>query len=293
MEKSLGQQLLHDKKLIQASCFFASHIPKSIRLQWSDSFPKAEHRLQESKLKDSAIFLVLSQNCDIACRNDVNDSAIELAICKKIKERDVFPGNSFVKSVRKLHFHAKGNWYEANVDYILTVKKAELLEQIQNTPSLALIQLNSEFAKCIPVWRANRYLRSALPDSFNDKLERVLTKHILNIEKIAESNQLEFSSYIRAFYIYVDPIDEAETYSFEFFALLRDDISDKTFTALQDSIELMAEDLVADSGYVDISDIYTGRENNTTVAYLTRLTRLNLDHSSLSADDDDTGPKEL
>ncbi|MCG9723386.1 hypothetical protein [Shewanella sp. Isolate7] len=287
---SNGQILLHNKKLVQASCFLASQIPDEKRLEWSQSFAKAHLRNDHSKLKATSVFLVLSQNCDIACPNDEIETCIELVICKKIRSKDVHQGNSFVKSVRKLHFKLGENYYEANVDYILTVEKGELLNVINEKDDFTLLQLDREYEISVPVWRANRYLRSAFPDSFNAAFFPILHNHILDIEAEAKAEEgTEYSSFIRAIYIWLDSNEERESYEFDIFALLRDETSDKSVSAIQDKIETLAEELATSAGYEDKSDIYAGTESTVTVGYLTKFVRLNLDYLSLSQSDIDTG----
>ena len=77
---SNGQKLLFEHGIKQATCFHASLIEKEVRIAWTDSFSKFKHRGIASKISDSTIFLVLSQNCDIAAYNDGLESAIELLV---------------------------------------------------------------------------------------------------------------------------------------------------------------------------------------------------------------------
>ena len=291
-ELSVGQQLLHNKKLEQASCFLASNVPMEKRLEWSDSFPKKVIRRDCTKLKDTSLFLVLSQNCDIACRQDHLDSAVELVVCKKIREKDVSLGSSFVKSVRRLHFKAADNWYEANVDYILTVEKPDLFQLINTTTDFELITLSDEYIKSIPLWRSNRYQRSALPDAFNNQLEPVLKNHLADIEDKARATEAGISSYIRAIYIWLSSQEELGYYEFEIFALMRDETENSVLTDVQDAIEEMATELAQNSGFQDESSMYADRAKNTYISYLTRFVRLNLDSHSLANGDDDTGPED-
>ena len=289
-ELSFGQILLHNKKLKQASCFFASQIPQEKRKEWSESFLKKALRGSTSKLKDTSLFLVLSQNCDIACRTDNIDSAVEVVICKKIRDKDVYAGNSFVKSVRKLQFKVGDNWYEANIDYILHLDKQDLLETIEAIEEFKIISLMDEFAISVPIWRANRYMRSALPDNFNIQLEPVLMKYIKPIEEAGSVEITKgFSSYIKALYVWVDSFEEKASYAFDFFALLRDDTPPEVLTKIQDIIESMASELEEEAGYKDDSDVYAGMGSNTLVSYLTKFVRLNLDSHSLSKGDSDLG----
>ncbi len=82
---------------------------------------------------------------------------------------------------------------------------------------------------------------------------------------------------------------EADCYDFEIFALLRDDVSDETFSAIQDLIEALAEDLSEASGFNDVSENYADRDSHTFVSYRTRFVKLNLDSESLMSGDSDTG----
>lgn len=294
MDKQLskGQELFHVKKIYQASCFPVSCISMDKRLEWSDSFSKKQLRNDPKRFKENSLFLVLSQNCDIACNIDSNDSTIEIAVCKNIKQKEVFAGNTFVKSVRKFQFVANDVWYEANVDYILHVDKHDLLETISNSATFELTILADEFAKSVPFWRANRYLRSAFPDKFNIKLHPVLDKHLEFIESAATPREkLDFSSYIRAIYVWINSFEELDFYEYDIFALLRDDTPNEILSEIQDKIENMANELSEISGYDDKSEVYAGKENTTFVSYLTKFVRLNLDNHSLSKGDEDTGPE--
>jgi len=296
---SAGQKLLHSFKVVQASCFPMEIISQEKRLEWSDSFAKSKYRQDIKKLKDSAMLLVLSQNCDIACSNDCLDSSVELVVCKKIKSKDVSPASSFVHSVRKLPFEYDGNWFEANVDYILTVDKADLLETLSERLKFEPLSLAPLFARTVPIWRANRYNRSALPDEFNNKFFPLLRGEKGNegfLDQLAEVSKPDcsesYASFIRAFYYWLDTDEEVDSYRFEFFALVKDDVSNEILSSIQEVIEQMADELVAVAGYDDDSEIYAGREKDTTVAYLTRLKRFNLDSHSLSNDDDDLSPED-
>lgn len=91
----------------QAVGFHASFIDMKTRLVWSESFPKTKYRRIESKVSDSTFFLVISQNCDIAAHRDDLDSAIELAVCKSIKEKSVTNRNQFAISFDAFNFSLK------------------------------------------------------------------------------------------------------------------------------------------------------------------------------------------
>lgn len=288
-ELSCGQQLFHNKKLEQASCFFIDLIEQSDRIEWLDSLPKKDLRSKTKKTKDGTLCVILSQNCDIACSRDDLDDCIEIAFCQKINPKQVHSGNQFTKSVRKFQFKFQGNNYEASVDYIATVKKQSLMKIIDEKTDLNIFQLDKDFKLALPFWRANRYFRSALPDSFNGKLSQILDKYIAELESVAanELPEYDFSSFIKGFYLNLDSMEEKEFYQFEFFFLLRDEVTSELQSTIQEIVERFAEEFAELSGYEDHSSMYADTETNTNVKYLTSLIRFNVDSYSLKKGDAD------
>ena len=283
---SQGQTLFHDALLRQGSYFRVSDVGRDVCLSWLESLPRVDLRKRQKLMPQDALLAVISQDCDIACRTDSADPCIELCVLKPIKDRDVFHGNQFVHSVRKLQILVEGQWFEARVEAIVTVQKAELVEVLAGVPLFVLSEFDRQ---CVVRWRANRYSRTALPDKFNEQLFSVLGPALPEIDKAARIEGEDGKSYIRALYIWIDSLAEADCYDFEIFALLRDDVSDKTFSAIQDLIEALAEGLSEASGFNDVSENYADRDSRTFVSYLTRFVKLNLDSESLKSGDSDTG----
>ncbi|MFP3977332.1 hypothetical protein [Marinobacter sp. KMM 10035] len=255
-------------------------------MSWLDSLPRADLRKRHKLMPENALLVVISQDCDIACRADSADPCIELCVFRPIKSRDVFHGNQFVHSVRKLQLVVEGQWFEAKVEAIVTVQKAELAEVLAGV----CLSVLSEFDRqCVVRWRANRYSRTALPDQFNEQLFKVLEPALPKIDEAARIEGYEGKSYIRALYVWIDSLVEADCYDFEIFALLRDDVGDEVFSAIQDLIEELAVSLSDVSGFNDVSENYVDRDSHTFVSYLTRFVKLNLDSESLKSGDSDTG----
>ncbi|HCQ9865999.1 MULTISPECIES: hypothetical protein [Acinetobacter calcoaceticus/baumannii complex] len=290
--KSCGQQLFHDKKLKQASCFFGNLINEDIRKVWLNSLPKPELRTKIKKFKDDVLCVILSQDCDIACNKDENDDSVEIALCQPIKEKNVFVGNQFVRSVRKFQFLFQTKNYEAQVDYILTVKKIDLLNIINSFPDNSIFNLDYEYKIALPYWRSNRYLRSALPDKFNEALSPLLEEYIPRLTEKSNVDKTIFgySSLIKAFYVNINSLEELNVYDFEFFFLLRDETPNEILSEIQDIVEEMAENFSKTSGFNDTSEIFVGKESSTTVGYLSSLIRFNVDHYSLKQGDVDFSP---
>lgn len=266
----------------QAVCLRAADIDKDLRNSWVDSYPKKKNRAKP--IPDNALLLVLSQDCDIAA-SDNDDNSIELALCKPINDSKVWDPNKFAHSVRKLHFQCDSKWYEAKVDYILTVEKKFLLGAYKSK-KYEVLELSESDAKVIPVWRANRYSRVGLPDEFNRYLSLILKSHIEQIQETSKASGCAFPSYVFALYVRVEKVEGSEALKFEFFALLRKQATDDLLIEIQDIVEALANSLEEMSGFRDVSTVYAGRENNTTVDYLSGLSRLNLDNESLKNGDD-------
>jgi hypothetical protein len=289
---SAGQKLFHELAIRQSSYIKASEIPEDVRDYWIDSRTNCELRAvnKKTKITDLSLLVMTSQNCDIACTNDDLDSTVEFAIFKPIKAKQVFLGNQFVKSVRKLQIQLDEQWFEAKVEHLITVKKSNLCELL--TEKTKVYVLPEIYERSVPLWRANRYLRTALPDMFNTALFPVLNEHLSDLERVASKE--ESGSYIRALYIWLNTLEEVDRYVFEFFALTTEDTPDETFSNIQDSVENISLGLVEQAGYTEIDDsIYAGRDSTTYVSYLTRFVAINLDYISLSKNDDDTGPQQL
>lgn len=288
MTQSCGQVLFHEMGLRQASCFLASFLDDDMRLSWMASFAKEANRKKLKYFRRDSLLLVLSQDCDIAASIDSNESAIELVICKKIPK--LHPGNEFVNSVRKLHFKFADEFYEANVNHILTIEKSVLLDFFKAESDLELYELDEEYSRSFPIWRSNRYNRTALPDKFIHAFKDIEKEYLPAISTTAIALDQAYSSYLRGLYVSVSPNSESDQYNFKFFGLLRDEVGDSKMSDIQEVIEAMAEELESTCGFIDDSDIYADRSVNTNVSYLTSLVKYNVDYYSLSSGDEDVGP---
>ncbi|MEY8199101.1 MAG: hypothetical protein RPS47_07665 [Colwellia sp.] len=257
-------------------------------MEWSDSFSQACYRRNVKKLKDTSIFLVISQDCDISCKRDTLEPTVEIVVCKKIKEKDIEPRNLFVKSTRKLQFQVEGTWYEANSEYILSVNKEDLFYALKDE---RILLPSPDHIRTIPLWRANKYLRTALPDAFNQALDPLINKHIDSLVEAGASASDRSTSYIRSLYIWLDKFSEEKQYQFELFALLKPETPDEDLSNIQDVIEAICDDLCL-QGLEDTSNGYVGREDSIYVSDIARMYRINLDSHSLSNRDPDVGPEE-
>mgnify|MGYP003114309374 CR=1 FL=1 len=283
---SIGQILFHEVGLRQGSYFRVIDVGHEVCLAWLSSLARPELRERSKLMPVNALLAVISQDCDIACRTDSMDPCVELCILRPIRDRDVFHGNQFVQSVRKLQLNIDGQWYEAKAEAAVTVDKRALLEVLKEVELLKMPEVDRQ---CFVRWRTNSYSRTALPDKFNEYLFQVLPETLSRLDGIAKVEGGEGRSYIRALYIWLDSLSEADCYDFELFALLRNDVSDELLAAIQDAVEEFAGRLSEISGFSDLSEMYADRDGQTAVSYLTNFVRLNVDAESLKSGDLDTG----
>jgi hypothetical protein len=290
--ESFGCKLFNEFKLRQGAYFKSSVFHIDLRKKWIDSYPKASNRQKIKTVKNDSVIVLISQDCDIACKKDETETNIEFLACRKIKPKEVHPANQFVNSVRKLHFQLGDEYYEANTDYILTIPKQVFFKTLSDLEFNVeeLLYAPDDVLQSFKVWRTNRYSRTALPDNFNTNLKPVTDEFIPQLTEVSldESGK----NFIRAIYVRLNSMDELDSYTFSFFALLRFDTPDDTYSDIQEVMENMCLSL-AEINYTDESDNYVGRDSDTLVSDLTSYVRFNLDTHSLENGDYEPELQEL
>lgn len=117
-----------------------------------------------------------------------------------------------------------GNWYKAEASKIVHIPKQILFEECNNfQPS----HLSDQDVEVLARWRANRYMRVALPDAFNNKIKSLIDNGLFD-------DGLEHAG---GLYLYLEPFEETENYIVRLFALQRQGSSEENFSALFDKME--------------------------------------------------------
>lgn len=290
---SAGQQLLA-LGLRQGTWFCAAQIDKELRQCWAAC--RSEPALREKPIKDDALLMVLSQECDIACRRDDDDPCIELAVFKPIKPRQHYARNQFAYSVRKLQLCIGEQHYEAKVRETVRVAKQDLLACLTQEPAPRLTALTPEACRTLVLWRANRYQRVALPDRFNMAFQPLLEQALPRLECLAAdpSQNQNSRSYIRALYVHLEHLDEQGPCQFSLMALLRAETPDEIQSAVDDEVDALCQALESANTDFRLSEApelvgHAERESTLTVAALGQYVKVNLDSVSLSHGDPDFG----
>lgn len=287
---SVGQLLLGAYGLRQGSGFPVSLLDEPARHEWAGY--RSDPELRSKPLKQRALLIVASQDCDIACLDDRQDPCIELAIFEPIKLKNRHEGNQFAHSVRQLQLTIEDEHYEAKARYTIRVPKMAV-EGALKEHHQELFTLSEEQCRTLALWRANRYQRAALPDRFNKAFTPLLQQALPAIEQIGQDPEDRSRSYIRSLYVHLDNMSEEGPCRFSLLALLQADTPDETQSDIDDAMEELCQALEQVSIFtLSDADYLAGlaeKETTLTVAMLGQYIKLNLDYVSLRYGDMDTG----
>lgn len=286
---SFGVRLL-DNGLRQGAGFSAALLEAELLSSWADF--RSEPQLRNKKIKAKDVLVVVSQDCDIACRDDAHDPCIELAVFTPIKPKNWHKGNQFANSVRTLQLTINDQDYEAKARYTIRVLKEDIFNVLDGSFT-DLFELTAEQCRTLTLWRANRYQRAALPDRFNDAFFPLVKAALPEIERLASDPIDSSRSYIRSLYVYLENMSEQGQCEFSLLALLRVDTPDPVQSTLDDAMEKLCVQMESSSEYIlsDSADLagLAERENTLTVFMLGQYVKFNLDYISLREGDPDTG----
>lgn len=143
-----------------------------------------------------ALYIVLTQDCDILHHDYDTEPHIELHIARRVREAD---GNLLhAKNPRRIQFIAADRTYEIKVNERCIVPRTCLLDHLPGDLNLAESDI-----RAIVKWTANRYLRSAFPDAFNERL-RTAKRAMSKIETAFKRD----GDLITGIFLRVDPLEE-------------------------------------------------------------------------------------
>ena len=226
MTNFVGQQLIKTG-WVQGTYLFCKDLPSDFyQICWASS--KELHENLESQLKDARnILILISQDCDIAAKSE-SEKSIEFVIARKPKKNNP-PHflNLDARSSRFLELKLSDNfWYKAEAAKIIQIVKEDFFRQ-----GLSPQNLDQEQIDVLKRWRANRYVRTGLPDKFNEKIKPLIEQHIFDTG-LEDAGSL---------YINLEPSSESENYSVRLFALHRKGSSPETFDGLDEKMQEIIE----------------------------------------------------
>lgn len=146
-----------------------------------------------------ALYILLTQDCDILHHDYRDEPDVELHIARPAAEVD---GNLLnAKNPRSLQFAVTDRLYEIRMHERCRAPRECLLGHVPQE-----LNLGEDLIRTIIRWTANRYLRSAFPDAFNERLA-VARKSMRKIEAALKRD----GALITGIFLWVDPPEEIAT----------------------------------------------------------------------------------
>ena len=287
MSESIGSELFN-QGWVQGTYLFCKDLPDDFsQFCWASSKALSEE-LQKQLSNPRSALILLSQNCDITAKYK-DETTLEFVIARKQRgntPKDPYFLNLDAKSNRYLELKLSDNfWYKAEASKILQIDKQDFLSQItENT--IQPKQLAKSSCETLARWRANRYMRVALPDNFNIKIRPL-------IENKAFDEGLDHAG---SLYLNLDGYEESENYTVRLFALHRQGSAAETYDALLEKMEHILEGIHAIEGlncpYLEdetneiFEVVYPAmRRSEVNIDLLDHFVRWNFDSISLSDGD--------
>lgn len=252
---------------------------------WAGS-PNLASNLVNQLSETRNTLILLTQACDIVASSG-HEPTLEFVIARRPKKKKA-PHflNQDARSSRYLELEINGVWYKAEASKIVHIPKETFFTETANIVSSCLADQDIEV---LARWRANRYMRIALPDEFIKKISPLVDKGLFE-------SGLEQAG---GLYINLDPFSKSAQYTVRLFALHRQGSSEKNFSELFNKMELLL------SAFNDVDGLtcpYIEGENNPffeeitpamrrselTIALRDHFVRWNFDYISLK-DGDSSG----
>ena len=223
MDTCIGSQL-YEKGWKQGACIKCTDLSDALREAcWAGSPSLANDIVKELNETRNTLIL-LTQACDIAaCCN--NEPTLEFVIARRPKKKQPpYPLNLDARSSRYLELEINDSWYKAEASKIVHIPKHILFKESDN---LWPTHLTDQDVEILARWRANRYMRVALPDTFNNKIKPLIDQGLFDVG-LEDAGGL---------YLNLEPFSESEHYIVRLFALHRHGSSEETFSELFDKME--------------------------------------------------------
>lgn len=289
MSESVGIELF-SQGWVQGTYLFCEALPADFfQFCWASSKTLPEE-LKKQLTDKRNVLILLSQNCDIAAKYKT-ETTLELVIARRRKGSTPKPPhflNLDARSTRFLELELSDNfWYKAEASKILQIDKQDFLDQI-TTYAIQPKQLAKPICETLARWRANRYMRVALPDSFNKKIRPLIENKIFD-EGLEHAGSL---------YLNLDNYEESENYTVRLFALHRHGPAIETYDILAEKMEQILKSIHAIEGlncpYLEeeaneiFEIVYPAmRRSEVSIELLDHFVRWNFDFISLSDSDNE------
>ena len=223
MDTCIGSQL-YEKGWKQGAYIKCTDLSDALREAcWAGS-PSLANDIVKELSETRNTLILLTQACDIAASCN-NEPTLEFVIARRPnKKRPPYSLNLDARSSRYLELEINDSWHKAEASKIIHIPKHILFKESDN---LQPAHLTDQDVEILARWRANRYMRVALPDTFNNKIKPLIDQGLFD-------DGLEHAG---GLYLNLEPFSESEHYIVRLFALHRQGSSEETFSELFDKME--------------------------------------------------------
>lgn len=249
---------------------------------WAGS-PNLASNLVNQLSETRNTLILLTQACDIVASSD-HEPTLEFVIARRPRKNKA-PHflNQDARSSRYLELEINGIWYKAEASKIVHIPKEIFFTETVNIAPSCLAEQDIEI---LARWRANRYMRIALPDQFIKKINLLIDSGLFE-RGLEQAGGL---------YINLDPFSESAQYTVRLFALHRQGSSEKAFSELFNKMESILSAFNEVDGltcpYIEGENISffeeimpAMRRHELTIALRDQFVRWNFDYISLKDGD--------
>ncbi|MGL6225609.1 MAG: hypothetical protein ACRC10_03170 [Thermoguttaceae bacterium] len=174
--------------------------------------------IEKDELVNGSCWLVFSHSCDINSKSQ-SETHIEILLLTPIAEQN----NSYIhgKHPRFYHLEINGRWYEAQIDNRFRIDR-DFCARYVPCPTTTV---SAEDNRSIVQWITYRYVRSAFPDEFNERIKRKKdTKD--KLKKLLEKGESQLLSGLFISISTNDELPEETDYEVQLLGLMNDLITE-------------------------------------------------------------------
>ena len=236
---------------------------------------------------DEEVYIVASHDCDVTSANFESEPLAELLKVKLLVDKEGDGALFYGKNPRRIQFEllieGKGRIAEANAHDRFFVQREPLLDFEPDGERTCSPLATAQFSD----WLSRRYVRSAFPDAFNDRI-RPVQRHL---KKALSSQGQDITGLFAAMESW-DELGDDEPYRFTIIATMtEDDYNDaqKRLRA-QKPLDKIEQKLDACGG-IEVTEGMLAAEGNISLADYRLMKRFDLDYLSLRDEDGDVAPR--
>lgn len=213
---------------------------------------------KDIQVSSGDMFILITQDCDIVCNSFQNEPFVEFLHAQKVAPCDYDKGCTMGKNPRVYHFESSDRGKEFFKIHSYSKYSLDRKALAEVSPSGRMV--NPYELSAVKDWLSRKYLRVALPDEFNKRLSRGLSK----VRKVLKSSGKDIS----AIYIGLSDLgelNESSDYTVVFTLVVPSDVFKGGMTAMREpqKVKSAFEKLIDDSDGINGLVVLASRDKVT------------------------------